>query len=134
MSISFQDIRLKAQQKLDYNAQVEICANVVSDYCQKVYKSFESETKLDVNKHFAELLNTTHFLEYFTFLNEHSATFVYPIRKKSLFKDAINLKGTVYFKNTTTALLHFHIDGPCEDALIHIKQFTTIISAKLAQL
>lgn len=40
MSISFQDIRLKAQQKLDYNAQVEICANVVSDYCQKIYKSF----------------------------------------------------------------------------------------------
>lgn len=133
MSTSFQDIRLKAQQKSDYKSQIEICAKVVSDYCLEVYKAFEAETSLEASDHYRELLYTPYFLEHFTFLKENAASFEYTIRNKSFFKDAIKLKGTVYFNKVSTAYLHFHIDGPSDDPLSCIKQFTSIISAKLAQ-
>ena len=132
MSISFQDIRLKEAQKTFKKDQLLICANVVSEYCQEVFQSFEKETGLIAKEHCLDLSQTDLFNKYFKRVSPTTASIYYVVRKKSFFKDAIVLTGEISFLPNNYA--YMRMENSSEDPSRYIDQFISLISSELALL
>lgn len=133
MSYTFQDVSLKAKQKKDSLDNLQVAADVIAIYCGKVYTAFEKETGLKAENHYKDLVYTSYFDKYFTYVTKGSAFIEYVVRKKSFFKDAIVLKGEVYF-NQDPKSIRVHIENSSIDPTPYLKQFVNQISYESALL
>lgn len=133
MSYTFQDVSLKAKQKKDNLDSLQVAADVIATYCEKVHKAFEKETGLKAEDHYRDLINTSYFDKYFTYVTKGSAFIEYVVRKKSFFKDAIVLKGEVYFYKDSNSI-RVHIENSSIDPAPYLKQFVNQISSESALL
>ena len=133
MGLTFQDIRLKVQSFNDQQDQLKVCKDVVTQYCQQVFEAFEKETGLKAVDHYQELIKTTYFDDYFQNVTLTSASIYYVVRKKSFFKDAIILKGMVFF-DPAVIYPRVYLENSSADPAPFLKQFVNEISTQTAML
>lgn len=133
MSYTFQDVSLKAKQKKDILDNLQVAADVIATYCKKVHEAFEKETGLKAEDYYKDLVSTSYFDKYFSSVFEGCAYIEYVVRKKSFFKDAIVLKGEVYFKQDPKAI-RVYIENSSIDPTPYLKQFVNQISSESALL
>lgn len=132
MSLTFDDIRLKEAKKIALQEKLQICADLVSELHAEVAKQFELETKLSADDHWSFLSDTEYFADHTNNVGKAYVSVRYVLRKKSFFRDAIVLVGTIFITRKTSS--NFYIDGPVKLDVDCLNKYISHLSIKLAQI
>lgn len=132
MTVTFDQIRLQEAKKTALKEKLKICAELASQLHEEVAKQFELETKLKAEDHWLSLRDTIHFTGHTSNVCKTFVTVRYVLRKKSLFKDAIVLHGTVYV--AAKSAKYFHVEGPAKLDIDILNKYINFLSTKLADI
>lgn len=130
--ITFDSIRKQEVKKIALKEKTEICGKLVSELHQLVTKEFENTTKLLAKDHWPSLRKTSYFSEHTSNVCTDQVTIEYVIRKKSFFKNAIILCGTVMVDSANCLFLR--VQGPAVLDITILNKYINYLSTKIAQI